>query len=719
MLDYSKELNQEQLAVVLMGDGPCLVLAGAGSGKTRVITYRVAYLLEQGISPENILLLTFTNRASDEMMERVKHLTLPSPRGGEDKNAGFRLPWAGTFHSVAFKILRMYGVMLGYKQNFSILDSDDSESILKMCVKEYKSDEKKFPSARVLQNIISYARNAEMTLDQVLAEKYSSWIVLEDKIKNIAERYAQKKKESNVMDFDDLLVNFLLLLNNPEARQKYAERFKYILVDEYQDTNKLQASIIDKLASVHRNILVVGDDAQSIYSFRAAEIENILRFEEKYPDAKVFRLETNYRSTSEILDLANNVIANNVNQYKKTLKTLKSTGVLPELQPKMDQFSEATFVADKIKKSIDDGVAPHELAVLFRASHHSQLLEMELVKRGIAYDYRGGLRFFERAHVKDLLAYLRLLHNPSDSTAWFRVLLKEDGIGPVAAQKLTDAIRQLSSRAESVDRRTESKDPLDLELQGISPLAKELGRNDTFTAEIEKTGLQILGKKAKNGWKNFMQIWKKIIGVGKDNPSAVAKAVLSSNYMEYLESEYVDARERKQDLEQLAVFAEQYDSMERFLAEATLQESFGRINAKNTQVDKAKKVVLSTIHQAKGLEWHTVFLINLASGGFPNSRALTEKNGLEEERRLFYVAITRAKENLYLTYPMSGGGAGDFASGPSIFLSEISSELLNDKSLLSYNTSVFDDDLADVHYVPEDRPLRLKPGSFLRDVDDL
>lgn len=673
MIDFSKELNQEQLAVVLMGEGPCLVLAGAGSGKTRVITYRVAYLLEQGVKPENILLLTFTNKAADEMIARVQKIT----------HSSTRLPWAGTFHSVAYKILRLYAPLLGYKERFSILDSEDSESLLKACVKEHKSPDEKFPSAHILQNIISYARNAERTLDEVLEEKYPDWLPLQEKIKDIAVRYAQKKKEANAMDFDDLLVNFLLLLNNDEARQKYSEQFKYILVDEYQDTNKIQASIIDKLSSVHRNILVVGDDAQSIYSFRAAEIENILHFEKKYPDAKVFKLRVNYRSSQEILDLANNVIANNVRQYKKDLRTLKSSGVLPELHPRMDQASEAVFVAGKIKEHIDKGALPQELAVLFRASHHSQLLEMELMKRGIAYDYRGGLRFFERAHVKDILSYLRILNNLSDAAAWFRVLLKEEGIGPVAAQKLLEKIK--------------------------------IGQVE----EVEKSGWEILGEKAKAGWKNFVQIWQKLIGAPKDKPAEAIRAVLNSPYVEFLTNEYIDAPERKQDLEQLATFAEQYDNLEKFLAEATLQESFGRAQLNNARVEKGKRVILSTIHQAKGLEWHTVFLINLASGGFPNSRALTEEGGLEEERRLFYVAITRAKENLFLTYPMAGGGAGDFMSGPSIFLSEISSGLLKDFSLLHYNTTVLDDEDADVHYVPEDKPLRLKPGQFLRSIEDL
>ena len=354
---------------------------------------------------------------------------------------------------------------------------------------------------------------------------------------------------------------------------------------------------------------------------------------------------------------------------------------------------------------------------------------MELVKRGIAYDYRGGLRFFERAHVKDLLAYLRLLHNPADSTAWFRVLLKEEGIGPAAAQKLVDAMKNriVIPVLSTVIPPTkywgihELESPLDSGSR--SGMTSEYGDDSMLEA-----GLQILGEKAKAGWKNFIDIWKKIIGVKKESPAEAVRAVLASNYSDYLESEYIDARERKQDLEQLAVFAEQYDNLENFLGEASLQESFGRISPslsamaegdKEREGVPSKKVILSTIHQAKGLEWHTVFLINLASGGFPNSRALTEDGGLEEERRLFYVAITRAKENLFLTYPMSGGGAGDFLSGPSIFLSEISSGLLRDHSLLSYNTTVLDDDDADVHYVSENTSWKPKPGSFLRDVSDL
>ena len=677
MINFQAELNQEQLEPVLHGDGPCLVLAGAGSGKTRVITYRVAYLLEQGVSPENILLVTFTNKASDEMIRRVQKLTV------SDK----RLPWAGTFHHIAYRILRIYAPILGYKNNFSVLDSDDSETILKLCAKPFKSDtgRVKFPSARVLQSIISFARNSETTIDSVLDLKHPQWQIFSDNIKTIAHEYEQKKKEANAMDFDDLLVNFLLLLNHEPALKKYAEQFKYILVDEYQDTNKIQSSIIRKLSSTNGNVLVVGDDAQSIYSFRAADIANILEFEKEYPNAKIFKLETNYRSSQEILEVANGVIENNLKQYKKQLKTLSSSGEKPALHPQMDQAGEAEFVVSKILEFLDKGIPANEIAVLFRAAHHSQLLEMELVKAGIAYDYRGGLRFFERAHIKDVLAYLRILNNLDDTAAWMRVLMHEEGIGPAAAGKIVEALKHITN----ID-------------------------------EVKIVGEKILGEKAKQGWYSFVRIWEAMLSKSKNDISGLLDAILNSPYKDYLESEFIDSRDRVEDITQLKVFAAKYNELEEFLAEASLQEGFGaKAGTASARTDSADKIVLSTIHQAKGLEWSVVFIINLASGSFPNDRALREDNGMEEERRLFYVAITRTKHHLFLTYPMASGGWGDSMSGPSIFLGEISSDLLEDHSLLSSNGLVLNDEAADVHYIDEDKPLRIKPGSFLRDLNDL
>jgi len=690
MIDYSKELNEEQLKVVTSGDGPCLVLAGAGSGKTRAITYRVAYLLSQNVDPKNILLVTFTNKAAREMMERVQELTIK-----DSEKTGVYLPWSGTFHHIGYRVLKKYATLLGFKNNFSVLDGQDSLDLIKLCIKVEGIDrkERRFPSPKVIQSIMSYARNAETTIQDVLELKHSSFLEIADTIKRIAEDYRNRKKTANVMDFDDLLVYwYLLLLKSESVRNKYAEQFKYVLVDEYQDTNKIQASIINLLASHHRNLLVVGDDAQSIYSFRAADIQNILAFEEKYKDAKTFKLETNYRSTPNILKVANEVIANNINQYEKSLKSVLDEFAKPEVHAFQDQAEEAAFIVSRIEELFSEDVEPKKIAVLFRAAYHSQALEMELVKRGIDYDYRGGVRFFERAHIKDVLAYLKILNNVEDRVAWSRVLNMQVGVGPVAVEKLLQFIN-------------DSEEPLE---------------------NLEETG-SVLGAKGQVGWNDFLQIFLPLLELQKENEESstgdLIKTILESKYKEYLENEFPDYRERIQDLEQLSVFADKAEDLNSFLAEAVLQEGFN--NAPTGNVDSDEKIILSTVHQAKGLEWEAVFVINLASGQFPNDRALREAEGLEEERRLFYVAVTRAKKFLHLTYSLSGG-FNNFSQGPSMFLEEISSSLVDvndisggtvwddineDDSDLTQINADSDDDIT---YVPED-----SGGGFLKDINDL
>lgn len=685
MIDFSKELNQEQLKVVTSGDGPCLVLAGAGSGKTRAITYRVAYLLSQDIDPKNILLVTFTNKAAREMMERVGSLTAdltpgPSPCKGE---GGIRLPWSGTFHHIGYRVLKKYATLLGFKNNFSVLDSQDSLDLIKLCIKVEGIDrkERRFPSPKVIQSVMSYARNAETTIQDVLELKHPNFLEIADTIKRIAEDYRNRKKAANVMDFDDLLVYwYLLLLKSESVRNKYAEQFKYVLVDEYQDTNKIQASIINLLASKHRNLLVVGDDAQSIYSFRAADIQNILDFEEKYKDAKTFKLETNYRSTPNILNVANEVIANNINQYEKSLKSILDEFAKPEVHAFADQTEEAVFIASRIEELMNEEMEPKKIAVLFRAAYHSQALEMELVKRNIAYDYRGGVRFFERAHIKDVLAYLKILNNVEDRVAWSRVLNMQVGIGPVAVEKLLKFIN-------------ESEEPL---------------------KNLEEAG-SVLGAKGQIGWNDFLQIFEPVIDLKKEetNIGDFVRVVIESKYKEYLENEFPDYRERIQDLEQLAEFADKAENLNSFLAEATLQEGFNNALASNT--DNSEKIILSTVHQAKGLEWEAVFVINLAAGQFPNDRALRESEGLEEERRLFYVAVTRAKKFLHLTYSLSGG-FNNFSQGPSMFLEEISNSLV-DVNDISGGTVW--DDLNDGDVVYESEDSGSFGSGFLKDINDL
>ncbi|MFH0857195.1 MAG: UvrD-helicase domain-containing protein [Candidatus Magasanikbacteria bacterium] len=689
MRDYTSELNTEQWNVVEHGDGPCLVLAGAGSGKTRTITYRVAYLLEHGIDPDNILLVTFTNKAAHEMKERVELLL-------KETGQNIQLPWAGTFHHIAYRLLKQYASLLGYQNNFTILDSEDSRDMIKMCLKQEGVDrsQKRFPSANVLQSLMSYARNSMKTIEEVLDEKNPNWLPISEVIVRIADEYRKKKLESNAMDFDDLLVNLYLLLAQSESvRTKLTHQFQYILVDEYQDTNRVQAGIVNLLAQKYKNLLVVGDDAQSIYSFRAADIQNILAFEKQYPNAKIFRLETNYRSTPNILDVANVVIENNKAQYEKKLKSIQENFAKPEVHAFADQRDEAEFIAGRILELRDEGIDMKNIAVLFRASHHSQSLEVELTKRNIPYDYRGGTRFFERSHIKDVLAFLKIIHNKNDIIAWSRVLNMQVGIGPAVAQKII----QLAGEAE--------------------------------TLEDFRAILEVLPQRAKIGFQDFLSIWddlqkKEKLEATKDpEPADLIYAVLDSKYADYLENEYDNYRERIQDIEQLAMFSEKEKNLGKFLAEASMQESYQNTAGKENFAEE--KIVLSTIHQAKGLEWSAVFVINLSSGEFPNMRALKESNGVEEERRLFYVAVTRAKKFLHLTYPLVSGFNSMFG-GPSMFIEEIDKDLIDEYGVMGESTNSWkfsdpSDDGDGVEYIPEGEEFsqERRKKSFLKSIDEL
>ena len=669
MIDYKNELNKEQYTVVTKGDGHCLVLAGAGSGKTRAITYRVAYLLEQGVKPNEILLVTFTNRAAREMIARVKELT----------KGDVRLPWSGTFHHIGYRILKKYAALLGFQNNFTILDSADSRDLFKLCLKQEGVDRnaKRFPSAKVIQSIVSYSRNAMCTVEEILELKYPQWISIADVITRIAIDYKRKKKEANAMDFDDLLVYLYLLLSKSEkVRKKFSEQFQYVLVDEYQDTNKLQAGIIGLFSSHHQNLLVVGDDAQSIYSFRAAEIKNILDFTDEYTGGKIFKLETNYRSTPNILTVANEVISQNKHQHKKKLRAYKDAFVKPEVRAFADKEEEAQFIAQRLLELRDEGIDLNNMSVLFRASHHSQLLEMELTKRDIPYEYRGGVRFFERSHIKDVLSYLKVFANTNDTIAWSRVLNMQIGIGPATVQKIIQKIQ--SNKFE------------------------EIGKSLSTRAQV--------------GWNEFLSIYQSLKDIETKDPSSLIQAVRHSRYAQYLETEYPNYRDRLQDIEQLAEFALSAKDLETFLAEAALQESYKKPDERGGDEDV---VVLSTIHQAKGLEWDAVFLLHMTNGQFPNDRALRESNGIEEERRLFYVAITRAKTHLCLSYPLSAG-FNVMSSGPSMFLEEIPADVIDYHSLLGSSVwSDPSDDVDDVVYVPMEDEWENKKKSFLSDISEM
>lgn len=632
-IDYGSALNEEQLNVVLHGDGPCLVLAGAGSGKTRTLTYRVAYLLEQGVDPSSILLLTFTNKAAREMLSRVAMLLGAEARG----------IWGGTFHATANRLLRVFADAVGYAERFSILDSEDTRDLLKAILKDLRIDPKarRFPSAAVVQDVVSYARNSQSSIAQVVATKYPNFVGCVDDLERIAERYQIRKRAALAMDFDDLLLFLALLLEDPVRGSQIASRFRYVLVDEYQDTNAIQARIVRGFASVHRNILAVGDDAQSIYAFRGADVRNILSFPSMWPHASVYKLLTNYRSTPEILDLANASLSHNVDQFEKDLVAVCGNGSKPRYVPCTSASQEAQYVAEQLLQLRHEGVALRNMAVLFRSSAHSQALEFELMKRDIPYEYRGGQKFFERAHIKDVVCFLRLTHNVLDEVAWLRVLGLQVGIGLASASTIVSRVQ---------------------------------GKGDLRSICIAQESFDVPAR-AKEGWREFCSIGQDLYSAG-DRPSEMIRQIAESSYREYLQREYPNWRERLEDIEQLALFAEGYETVAPFLIDVALYDEVvaGRQDAGSSTADD-ERMILSTIHQAKGLEWDAVFVIHLAEGAFPSRRALGEPRGMEEERRLFYVAVTRARRQLFLTYPMTMGYDALAFNQVSTFVEEVSPRL--------------------------------------------
>src|SRR5919112_2221846 len=434
---YREELNEEQFAVATAPAGAALVIAGAGSGKTRAITYRVAYLVEHGVAPARIVLATFTNRAAREMLRRVEQLT----GGGGDVA---RRVWGATFHRFANLVLRRHAESIGYTSNFSILDTEDAKDFLSVCVDEAGVDTKarRFPKSEVLQDIISFATNTDTPIADVVPRRHPYFEPLTQQITRVDRLYMERKRERNVMDYDDLLLNWKRLLEErDEVARIYQEQFEHILVDEYQDTNKLQAEIVDLLAVKHRSVMVVGDDAQSIFAFRGASVEGIYEFPKRYPEARVYRLETNYRSAPEILAVANVSIASNRRQFPKTLRAARpSQGLAPALIPCRDADQQAAFVASRLLELRDEGVALSDMAVLYRSHYHSLELQLELTRRGIPYRVRSGMRFFEQAHIKDVVAYLRVITNPRDELAWKRILRLIPQVGPATANRIWEQL---------------------------------------------------------------------------------------------------------------------------------------------------------------------------------------------------------------------------------------------------------------------------------------
>ena len=637
-IDYAAELNAQQLAAVTSPPGSSLVIAGAGSGKTRTLTYRVAWLIEQGVPARSILLLTFTNKAAREMLDRVVSLL---PQGAEGI-------WGGTFHSIGNRILRRHAERVGFRQGFTIMDREDQDEMIASIVARegLRTSDRRFPKGEVLADIFSYSVNTGASVTRVLHSKFPYFVPLSEQIGRVQVVYEARKKEANAMDFDDLLSKTLELFQTAnDVAEKYQDQFRHVLVDEYQDTNRIQAELVDAIARRHGNVMVVGDDAQSIYSWRGANFENILQFPAKHPQTQVYKIETNYRSVPEILDVANAAIRANERQFRKELAPVRPRHQMkPALVPLSTNSQQAAFVAQRVLDLHEEGIALHEMAVLYRAHYHSMEVQLEFTRRGIPFVITSGLRFFEQAHIKDVAAFLRFTVNPRDETAFKRMVKLFPGVGPKAAESLWDQAN-----------------------------AKLDGRRDfALLRELRPPS------KAQHSWEQFVRTLTELAPAGgMAAPSAMIESVAFAIYDDYMKSKFANYEARREDVNTLSAFARQFDSAEDLLAQLALLGAVETADTFRGEAD-SEKITLSTIHQAKGLEWKVVFLIWLTEGMFPSARSGESPERLEEERRLFYVGLTRCKDELYVTYPdvRLNAGYGEAFQRPSRFLSEIPENLL-------------------------------------------
>ena len=640
-ISYKDALNPAQSEVVFFGQGPLLVIAGAGSGKTRTLTYRVARLVEDGISPGEILLLTFTRKASYEMLMRAARLL----DNRCEQVAG------GTFHSFANSVLRKHANLLGIDAGFAIVDRADAEGLIGIIRQEMgvSSKTRAFPRKQTLADIFSKAVNKVLSVEDVVYNEYSHFISLSEDIVAVYDTYIKRKLEHNFLDYDDLLVYLLLLLKNrPEAKQKIAAAYQYIMVDEYQDTNLIQAEIVSLIADNDQNVMVVGDDSQSIYSFRGAHFQNIMKFPQIFPGTRVIRLEENYRSVQPILDLANAIIDRASEKYTKVLYTQKKRGAIPVLAATRSENKQSLFVVEKICALHSQGIAYNDIAVLFRASFHAFDLEMELGRYDIPFIKVGGFKFVEAAHIKDVLAHLRVLINPSDRISWYRILLLLEKIGPKSAQKIFDALMQTQRGVSGIL------------LLPLDPKTNK--RLEALKSLFTKLQTQL------------------------DSVAALGEAVVDY-YVPLLTEKYDDHPRRVRDLEHLLTIMARYRSLEQFLTDMALEPPSTRVDdtfvpGRSTE----DRLVLSTIHSAKGLEWHTVFIIWALEGRFPSTHFSRGKEEIEEELRLMYVASTRAKENLFITYPTQiyDRASGNLLNRPSRFIEQIPKRILAKEFVENY-----------------------------------
>jgi len=649
-INFEEGLNEEQLSIINNIKGPMLVIAGAGSGKTRTITYSVAKLLSSGVRPSEIMLVTFTNKAANEMIKRVENLLGKRPKG----------IWGGTFHSIANRFIRIYAKTLGLKPNYTIMDETDAKALMKLSIEKanVKEIEERFPNSRMAKAILSYSVNCNKTIQDVILWKYSQYNS-EDVIKKLEEVfriYGEKKAQDNLVDFDDLLIYWNQLLDERSVAQLIAKRIKYVLVDEYQDTNYIQDEIIYKIVKQNpdHNVIAVGDDAQSIYAFRGANFQNILNFEKKYEKCKRYTITYNYRSVPQILELANDSIHHNIKQFKKSMRTTRPDGIAPFQVNLGDDKEQAYFIAKQILKLRSEGYDLRDMAILVRAGFHTLRIELELKAKNIPYEVRAGVAFFERAHIKDMLAHLRIIENAYDEISWSRIFSIIQGIGPTSGTKIFEAISKTESPIEALV-------------------------NKMFFVEKLKGS-----KISKEGIKNTISYAKNLLGfTPDDNPSEVIEKFMIL-LEDYIKSKYDNWQDRLDDLNQLSIFGTNFPTIRKFLENLSLNLS--NLESKTvlmgSREEEEQPLILSTIHRAKGLEWRVVFIPMLCEDFFPSSRVKGDPEGFEEERRVFYVAITRTKDQLYLLSPsLVQGSRGYQTLRISPFISELNPKVYRKSSL--------------------------------------
>ena len=627
-IDYHQELNPAQYEAATTMEGPVLVIAGAGSGKTRTLVYRLAYLVEQGVDPGSILLLTFTRKSAQEMLGRVAHL-INQPLGQV---------MGGTFHGVCYQWLRRYGERLGYADGFTVMDRSDQGELLGLLKERlgFKSLEGPFPRKETLAEILGAVVNKNLPLEDLLYRDYPQFLLHRPHLLQIAAAYREEKKRHSLMDYDDLLLEGRrLLTEQEEVRRQLSERFRFLMVDEYQDTNRLQADLVRLLAYTHSNVMAVGDDSQSIYSFRGANFRNIMDFPSLFPGTKIIKLEENYRSTQPILTLANEIIAGAREKYTKCLFTRQADGLRPRLFRPASENDQSRLVVAQVQDLHQRGTPLHKMAVLFRAAFHSFDLEIELVRQGIPFVKFGGFKFMESAHIKDLLSHLRVVANPRDAMSWNRVLLLVPGVGKQTAKKFQGNLK------------------------------------DGFTLQ---KAVAALGKmRPQAGLKPLAELLSSLEASGQTLVARMNQAL--AYYEPILTTRYDDSPKRLRDLEHLLTITARYRELRSFLNDLSLDPPASMADVTSPTHDYLN---LSTIHSAKGLEWDAVFIIWAAEGRFPAFYSLEKEEEMEEERRLMYVAATRARRYLAILFPAVGYNRqlGMTYNSPSRFISDLPPKLL-------------------------------------------